>query len=109
MTSCSVSARTSHGHRARFLTSRPHRRSVRHDPAGHRATPNEDPGWTAPSSCPFLDVERQHPDVVSSLHLGMMRGALQTLAAPVEAHDLAPFVQPSLCVTNIATTLDRAS
>ena len=60
--------------------------------------------------CPFLDVARQHPEVVCSLHLGIMRGALQTLAAPLRARDLEPFVQPSLCVTHIATTtLDRAS
>jgi predicted ArsR family transcriptional regulator len=50
--------------------------------------------------CPFLDVARRHPDVVCSLHLGIMRGALAALGAPVDAHDLQPFVQPSLCVAH---------
>jgi predicted ArsR family transcriptional regulator len=54
--------------------------------------------------CPFVDVARRHPDVVCSLHLGIMRGALGALAAPVEAVDLQPFVQPSLCVAHTAAT-----
>lgn len=53
--------------------------------------------------CPFLDVAKRHPEVVCSLHLGIMRGALQTLGAPVGAGDLEPFVQPSLCVAHTAT------
>jgi predicted ArsR family transcriptional regulator len=48
--------------------------------------------------CPFLDVARRHPDVVCSLHLGIMHGALTALGAPVDALDLQPFAQPSLCV-----------
>ena len=52
--------------------------------------------------CPFLDVARRHPDVVCSLHLGIMQGALRTLRAPLDARDLEPFVQPSLCVAHIA-------
>jgi len=52
--------------------------------------------------CPFLDVARRHPDVVCSLHLGIMQGALRTLGAPLDARDLEPFVEPSLCVAHIA-------
>lgn len=52
--------------------------------------------------CPFLDVAKRHPDVVCALHLGILRGALATLGAAVEAHDLEPFVQPSLCVAHLA-------
>ncbi len=51
--------------------------------------------------CPFLDVARRHQDVVCSVHLGIMQGALQTLGAPLEAEALEPFVQPSLCVAHI--------
>ncbi len=54
--------------------------------------------------CPFLDVAERHPDVVCSLHLGIMQGALRTLRAPLEARDMEPFVQPSLCVAHMATT-----
>jgi predicted ArsR family transcriptional regulator len=52
--------------------------------------------------CPFLDVARRHPDVVCALHLGIMQGALRTLGAPLDARDLEPFVEPSLCVAHIA-------
>ncbi|MBW3603641.1 MAG: helix-turn-helix domain-containing protein [Actinobacteria bacterium] len=54
--------------------------------------------------CPFLDVARRHQDVVCSLHLGILQGALRTLDAPLDARDLEPFVQPSLCVAHIAET-----
>jgi predicted ArsR family transcriptional regulator len=54
--------------------------------------------------CPFLDVAKRHADVVCSLHLGIMRGALATLGAPVVATDLQPFVRPSLCVAHTAVT-----
>lgn len=58
--------------------------------------------------CPFLDIARRHQDVVCSLHLGIMRGALQALSAPLEARDLEPFVRPSLCVAHIAEAADPA-
>jgi predicted ArsR family transcriptional regulator len=53
--------------------------------------------------CPFLDVARDHQDVVCSIHLGLMRGALAELGGKVEARDLLPFVQPNLCVSHLAT------
>lgn len=51
--------------------------------------------------CPFLDVAREHQDVVCSVHLGLMRGALDELGVPVAARDLLPFVEPDLCVTEL--------
>jgi predicted ArsR family transcriptional regulator len=57
--------------------------------------------------CPFLDVARRHQDVVCSLHLGIMQGALETLGASVEARDLEPFVQPSLCVAHLTDIEDQ--
>ncbi len=54
--------------------------------------------------CPFLDVAREHQDVVCSLHLGLMRGALDTLGVQVEARDLRPFVEPDLCVADLQVT-----
>jgi predicted ArsR family transcriptional regulator len=44
--------------------------------------------------CPFLDVAREHQEVVCSIHLGLMRGALEQLDANVEAQDLIPWAQP---------------
>lgn len=54
--------------------------------------------------CPFLDVAREHQDVVCSLHLGLMRGALDELGVQVQARDLRPFVQPDLCVADLQVT-----
>jgi len=51
--------------------------------------------------CPFLEVARHHLDVVCSLHLGLMRGALAQMRAPVTAERLVPFEGPDLCVAHI--------
>jgi predicted ArsR family transcriptional regulator len=48
--------------------------------------------------CPFREVAERHQDVVCSLHLGMMRGALDRMRAPLYADRLVPFVEPGLCV-----------
>lgn len=52
--------------------------------------------------CPFREVARHHQDVICSLHLGLMRGALSRMRAPVTAERLEPFVEPSLCVARLA-------
>ncbi len=51
--------------------------------------------------CPFREVAEHHQDVVCSLHLGLMRGALARMRAPVIADRLDPFVEPSLCVASL--------
>jgi predicted ArsR family transcriptional regulator len=51
--------------------------------------------------CPFLEVAREHRDVICSLHLGLMRGALDLMRAPVTADELAPFAEPGLCVARL--------
>jgi predicted ArsR family transcriptional regulator len=51
--------------------------------------------------CPFLEVARQHRDVICALHLGLMRGALDLMRAPVTADGLDPFVAPGLCVARL--------
>jgi predicted ArsR family transcriptional regulator len=52
--------------------------------------------------CPFREVAEQHQDVVCSLHLGLMRGVLAEVRAPLEADRLEPFVEPSLCLAHLA-------
>jgi predicted ArsR family transcriptional regulator len=52
--------------------------------------------------CPFREVAERHKDVICSLHLGMMRGALTTLRAPLSADRLDPFVEPGLCVATLS-------
>jgi predicted ArsR family transcriptional regulator len=47
--------------------------------------------------CPFEHIARTHPEVACSVHLGLMRGALEALGSPVRADRLEPFVTPQLC------------
>lgn len=54
--------------------------------------------------CPFLEVASEHREVACSVHLGLMRGALAEMRAPVTADELLPFVEPSLCVARLRAT-----
>ena len=58
-------------------------------------------------SCPFRDVARAQPDIVCTLHLGLMRGALTRLGLPEagESAQLQPFVAPELCMVDIPRPL----
>lgn len=51
--------------------------------------------------CPFLDLARRHPEVVCSIHLGLLQGALEALGSPLTADLLEPLVEPSLCVAHL--------
>lgn len=51
--------------------------------------------------CPFREVAEQHKDVVCALHLGLMRGVLAEVRAPLAADRLEPFVEPSLCLAHL--------
>ncbi len=51
--------------------------------------------------CPFREVAQRHQDVVCSLHLGLMEGALAQMRAPVTADQLEPFAEPSLCIAHL--------
>jgi len=59
--------------------------------------------------CPFREVAQHHQDVICSLHLGLMRGALARMRAPVTADRLEPFVEPSLCVAHLTAGDDPGS
>jgi predicted ArsR family transcriptional regulator len=56
--------------------------------------------------CPFREVAQQHQDVVCTLHLGMMRGVLAQMRAPVTAVSLEPFAEPGLCVAHLGPAAD---
>ena len=56
--------------------------------------------------CPFREVAERHQDVICSLHLGLMRGALDRMRSPLTADGLDPFVEPSLCVARLAERED---
>jgi predicted ArsR family transcriptional regulator len=52
--------------------------------------------------CPFREVAQNHQGVICALHLGLMRGALDKMRAPLSADRLEPFVEPSLCVAHLS-------
>lgn len=51
--------------------------------------------------CPFATLAHHRRDVVCGVHLGLMRGALSELGAPLDAVSLEPFVEPDLCVAHL--------
>ena len=52
-------------------------------------------------SCPFLELAHSNADVVCSIHLGLMQGALSAWAAPITVEELTPFAEPDLCVARL--------
>lgn len=59
--------------------------------------------------CPFREAAEEHREVVCAVHLGLMRGLLAELDAPIDATRLEPFVEPGLCVTHLASRAARGS
>lgn len=53
------------------------------------------------SHCPFLEVAEEHNEVVCSVHLGLMRGLLGQINAPVSVDTLEPLVEPSRCIARM--------
>lgn len=51
--------------------------------------------------CPFGPLARERQDVVCGVHLGLMKGALREMGAPLDAVRLEPFVAPDLCVAHL--------
>lgn len=52
-------------------------------------------------ACPFRDAARANPEVVCSVHLGLLRGTLTRLGAPPTTAQLLPFVEPELCLARL--------
>lgn len=52
-------------------------------------------------SCPFGAIAHERRDIVCGVHLGLMRGALRELGAPLDAVALEPFVGPGLCRAHV--------
>jgi predicted ArsR family transcriptional regulator len=51
--------------------------------------------------CPLLDAAKEQPDVVCSVHLGIVRGALDAWGAPDEPAALVPFAEPGACLLHL--------
>ncbi len=47
--------------------------------------------------CPFRDLARVHPDIVCGVHLGLLRGALESAGEDQAGVSLQPFVTPTTC------------
>jgi len=58
--------------------------------------------------CPFQNLAEQHGEVICSVHLGLMQGALTAMRAPVTVDRLDPFVEPDLCVAHLASAPSRS-
>jgi predicted ArsR family transcriptional regulator len=52
--------------------------------------------------CPFRESAEAHREVVCSVHLGLMQGVLAEIDAPLDAERLDAFVEPSLCIAQLA-------
>lgn len=50
--------------------------------------------------CPFLDLVDSR-EVVCAIHLGVMRGAMEAVDAPVTVTRLQPFEQPDRCLAHL--------
>ncbi|AEW98899.1 helix-turn-helix transcriptional regulator [Streptantibioticus cattleyicolor] len=51
--------------------------------------------------CPFLELAEESATLVCSVHLGLMRGALAELDAPVRVARLEPFATPDTCLARL--------
>jgi predicted ArsR family transcriptional regulator len=60
-------------------------------------------------ACPFRAVAVTHPEVVCSVHLGLLRGALEELGVPASVHELHPFAEPQLCTATLAPVPNRTA
>lgn len=47
--------------------------------------------------CPFRDLARVHPEIVCGVHLGLLRGALESAGEDQAGVSLRPFVTPTTC------------
>jgi predicted ArsR family transcriptional regulator len=63
--------------------------------------PEHDNGDVRMCRCPFKDLAESHGRVICALHLGMLRGALEELRAPVQVVALRPFAEPGVCVVEL--------
>lgn len=52
-------------------------------------------------NCPFAAVAREHPEVACAVHLGLLRGALDSVDAPPSETSLVPFAASSLCIAHV--------
>ncbi len=75
--------------------------------AGFEPERPERPGDPVPlRRCPFGTLAVGREPVICGVHLGLMRGALKELDAPLDATGLDPFVRPDLCLAHFEARAD---
>jgi predicted ArsR family transcriptional regulator len=52
--------------------------------------------------CPFHDLAESQPEVVCSVHKGLIDGALEELGSDLRVRSLDVFVEPDLCVARLS-------
>jgi predicted ArsR family transcriptional regulator len=63
--------------------------------------PSHGPTQIGLRHCPFLEVASDRPQVVCSLHLGLMQGTMDALDAPITVERLQPYAEPDLCMVHL--------
>jgi predicted ArsR family transcriptional regulator len=71
------------------------------DELGYGPDPDDDARTVVLRKCPLLQAAHRFPEVVCSVHLGMVMTALERNGAPSEHTDLTPFSAPGECVLRL--------
>lgn len=79
------------------------------EPVAEPAGDGTGPGRIRLRHCPFLELAEEYGQVVCSVHLGLMQGALAELRAPLAATDLRPFAEPDSCLALLAPAAPGAA
>ncbi|WUP22216.1 ArsR family transcriptional regulator (plasmid) [Streptomyces sp. NBC_00271] len=58
-------------------------------------------------NCPFRELADDRPGIVCSIHLGLMRGALSEIGAPVEVTHLQRFEAPHPCIAELSSSQEQ--
>ena len=59
--------------------------------------------------CPLLEAARAQPDVICTVHLGLVRGVLSSLGVEPGQPSLAPFAEEDACVLRFDAEVPRAA
>lgn len=56
--------------------------------------------------CPFLEVAREHPQLICGMHQALIQGVLDGLDSGLRVNRLLPFVTRNLCTAQLGATAD---
>jgi len=59
--------------------------------------------------CPLLEAAMEQPDVVCAVHLGLVRGALETWRTSTGQTSLVPFAEPGACLLHLTGATRRSA